>query len=195
MDDLALNGGQPVHKASWIPGTVFLAVMLVPFVLMGCRKQADSPRSASPPGNQPPLAATPASEPVLSSVLAIWQQGNWPAAISRFLETDWSQRPLFAPGSALSLGEEDFKKLARADRNATSGEIMSQAGDLKKLAAAVAQAGRDAAAKKDYAQARRHFTALRECGEALDRPANLAIVRLVGQAFKKLANAELAKLE
>ena len=69
-----------------------------------------------------------------------------------------------------------------------------QIDSLKQLAAAVAQAGRDAAAKGDVAQARKHFTALRECGAALDTSDSLAIVRLVGQGMKKRAETEMSKL-
>lgn len=89
-------------------------------------------------------------------------------AVGRFLSTDWSRRPLFAPGSPLSLTEDQFKALPATRREAKAAEITSQADALKELAGAVAQAGRDAAAKKDLALARKHSTALRQFGEALD---------------------------
>jgi hypothetical protein len=61
------------------------------------------------------------------------------------------------------------------------------------LAAAVAQAGRDAAAKGDAEQARKYFLSLKQCGTALDRPDSLSLVQLVGRAFKKMADTELEK--
>ena len=126
--------------------------------------------------------------------MTAWQQGDKPKAVSSFVETDWSSRPLFASGSTLSLTENQFKALSDAERQAKSGEMMSQLDSLKKLASAVAQSGRDAAAKGDTAQARKHFTSLKECGTALDSPDCLRLVQLVGQAWKKMADTELAKI-
>jgi hypothetical protein len=65
---------------------------------------------------------------------------------------------------------------------------------FKQLAAAVAQAGRDAASKGDAAQARKYFTSLKQCGTALDSPDRLSLVQFVGQAFKKMSDKELAKI-
>ena len=75
---------------------------------------------------------------------------------------------------------------ARAESTAVTSELDS----FKKLAAAVAQAGRDAASKGDTAQARKYFTSLKECGTALDSPECLSMVQLVGKAFKKMADTE-----
>jgi hypothetical protein len=126
--------------------------------------------------------------------MTAWQQGDKATAISCFVETDWSSGPLFAPNSTLSLSEDQFKALSNADRQAQSGEMMSQLNSLKKLAAAVAQAGRDAASKGDTAQARKYFNSLKQCGTALDNADRLRVVQLVGQALKKMADAELAKV-
>ena len=72
--------------------------------------------------------------------------------------------------------------------------MLPQISALKQLAAAVAQTGRDAASKGDAAQARKCFSALKQCGTALDSPDRLTLVQFVGKAFKKLADAELAKV-
>ena len=114
------------------------------------------------------------------------------AAVTSFVGTDWSSRPLFASGSTLSLSEDQFKSLPDWERRRS--EMRPQIDSLKQLAAAVAQAGRDAAAKGDVAQARKHFAALRECGAALDTSDSLAMVRLVGQGMKKRAETEMSKL-
>ena len=132
--------------------------------------------------------------PVTQSAMTAWQQGDQTAAVSRFVETDWSSRPLFASGSALSLMEDQFKALSNSERQTKSSEMMPQIDSLKQLAAAVAQAGRDAAAKGDAAQARKHFVALKECGAALDTSDSLALVRLVGQGMKNGAETEISKL-
>jgi hypothetical protein len=125
--------------------------------------------------------------------MTAWQQGDKTAAVTSFVETDWSGRPLFASGSALSLTEEQFKALSNPDRQTKSSEMLPQIDSLKRLAAAVAQAGQDAAAKGDAAQARKHFAALKECGAALDT-SDLALVRLVGQGMTKRAETEMLKL-
>ena len=75
-----------------------------------------------------------------------------------------------------------------------AAEVQAQLASLRKLAGAVAQAGREAAVKQDVALARRHFTALDQFGGALDSSDPMLIVKLVGQALKKMAVAEMAKL-
>ena len=164
--------------------TTIIGILLTASLLLaGCGKQSAAPGSSA-------STATPATQ----SALTAWQQGDKPAAVTSFVETDWSRRPLFAPGSVLSLTEEQFKALSDAERQAKSREMLPQVESLKQLAAAVAQAGRDAAANGDAAQARNHFTALKECGAALDTPDSLALVRIVGQGLKRRADAELSKL-
>ena len=102
---------------------------------------------------------------------------------------------MFTPGSALSLSEDQFKLLSEADARAKSSEIAAQTEEIRQLAAAVAQAGRDAAAQKNMAQAVKYFTSLQRCGEALDRPDSSTIVKLTGGKMRKIADAELAKLK
>jgi hypothetical protein len=126
--------------------------------------------------------------------MTAWQQGDKTAAVSSFVETDWSSRPLFASSSALSLTEDQFKALSNAERQAKSSEMIPQIDSLKQLAAAVAQAARDAAAKGDVAQARKYFTSLKQCGTALDTSNSLALVRLVGQGMKKRSDTEMSTL-
>lgn len=125
--------------------------------------------------------------------MTAWQQGDKATAVSSFLAADWSARPLFAVGSTLSLSEDQFKALSDADRQVKSTEMMAQIDSLKQLAAAVAQAGRDAASNGDATLAQKYFTSLKQCGTALDSPDSLRLVQLVGQAFKKMSDKESAK--
>jgi hypothetical protein len=163
--------------------TVINAALAVSVLTIGCGKKT------SPPSSTSAVAA-----PVAQAAMTAWQQGDKSGAVTSFVETDWSHGPLFAANSTLSLSEDQFKALSNADRQAKSGEMISQLDSLKKLAAAVAQAGRDAASKGDTAQARKYFTSLKQCGTALDRPDCLRIVQLVGQALKKMADTELTKI-
>ena len=115
-------------------------------------------------------------------------------AVTKFLETDWSARPIFPPGSVLNWSEDQFNALSDAENNVKSTELISQLASLKEVARAVAQAGEDAAAKGDTAQARKCFTALEQCGAAMNTTNSGHLVQLVGQAFQKRAMSELAKI-
>jgi predicted small lipoprotein YifL len=168
-------------------GTILLATTLA-VTLAGCGKKPQAP------GTTPPPATNTASTPVVEPVLTAWQQGDQAGAISRFLDTDWSTRPLFTPGSTMSLSEEQFVALPTSDREAKSKEMLPHLSELKNLGKAVAQAGRDAAAKKDAVLARKYFTALQQFGEAIDTPDCMLILRLVGRAMKKLGDEEMGKL-
>ncbi len=163
--------------------TTILAVVTVSLLSAGCGKKASSAG-----------AAPPAGPPVAQPAMTAWQQGDKSTAVSSFVETDWNKRPLFASGSVLGLTEEQFKVLSDTERQAKSAEITGQLDGLKRLAAAVAQAGRDAAAKGDTEQARKCFSALKQCGTALESPDCLSLVQLVGKSVQKMAETELAKL-
>lgn len=163
--------------------TVVKAVLAVLLLATGCGKKTDPPRSAQS-----------TETPIAQRSMMAWQRGDKPTAIRSFVETDWSHGTLFASDSALSLTEDQFKALSNADQQAKYPVMMSQLDSLKELAAAVAQAGRDAISSRDSAQAWEHFASLKQCGTALDRPDSLLIMRLVGQVLKKQADAELAKI-
>lgn len=163
--------------------SIISAVLTVSLLLAGCGKKTT-----------PPSSTSPTAAPVAESAMTAWQQGDITKALSSFIETDWSRGPLFAGDSPLSLTEDQFKALPEAERQAKSTEMVAQLDAVKKLAAAVAQAGREAAAKGDTALARQYFTSLTQFGTALDHPDGLSLVQLVGKAFKKMAETELAKI-
>ena len=121
--------------------------------------------------------------------MTAWQQGDKAAAVSNFLAADWSARPLFAAGSPLNLSEDQFKALSDAERQAKSSDMMSQIASLKQLAQVVVQAGRDAAAKGDTAQARKCFTTLKLANAARRWRVLgcMQLVQLVGKAFVKMS--------
>jgi hypothetical protein len=189
-------------------GSVIILAAIAGLDAAGCSERAD--KSANPPAKQsqqrpvPPapddIAASKAQQgnhpatPAIAPVQAAWEKGDKSAAVARFAETDWRARPLFAPESPLGLSEQQFQSLPAAERTAKLEETLAQIGTLKKLAAAVMQAGLDAAAKQDFDHARKYFTSLKQCGEALDGPDSLLVVKLVGRAMKKNADAELAEL-
>ena len=101
---------------------------------------------------------------------------------------------MFPPSSVLSLSEDQFKALSMAEEQVKSSQMTSQLDSLKALVRAVIQAGDDALAKGDAAGARKYFTSVEQCGTALDSTNNLKLAQLVGQAFEKRAQSELAKI-
>ncbi len=163
-----------------------LLATLVAICVAGCGKTDTAKEKPAPAASTPPPAAP--------AILTAWEQGVTAGAVKQFVEADWGARPLFAPGSVMNLSEAQFKKLPAAQREVKAAEVQAQLASLRKLAGAVAQAGREAAVKQDVALARRHFTALDQFGGALDSSDPMLIVKLVGQALKKMAVAEMAKL-
>ena len=144
--------------------TIITVIMAATILIAGCGKKSPSSSGTPPPAQADAASsASPVSQPALTA----WQQGDKATAISSFLAADWSARPLFAADSPLSLTEGDFAALSTADRQAKSGVLTAQLDSFKKLAAAVRQAGSDAAAKGDATQARKCFTSLKQCGTAL----------------------------
>ena len=180
------------------------------FLLAGCGQKPAQTGASSPPTEVPGTSAvaTPAptpppspapatvnvASPVMQPILAVWQEGNPARAVNLFAEADWNGRPTFPPGMALSLTEAQFAALPSADQQLKFGEISAQLDLVKHLASAVAQAGRDAAAKGDPEQARKLFASLKQCGAALETPEHLKLLRTVGLTMKNMADRELAKM-
>src|SRR6266511_554223 len=143
-----------------------LIIVVMTAAVVGCRKQI----------------TTPAAAPAIQPALAAWQRGDRAGAVGSFLTTDWSAGPIFAPNSVLSFTE------------AVRVQMTKEIDTVKHLAAAVAQAGRDAAATNDVALARKHFASLQRFAAALDTTNSLAILRLVAQGISKKAAIESATL-
>ncbi len=170
--------------------TIITGVLAATILVAGCGKKSPSSATTPPPAQ----AEAASSSPVAQPALAAWQQGDKATAVSSFLAADWSARPLFPTGSSLSLSEAQFRALSDSDREAKSRDMMSQIASLKQLAQAVVQAGNDAASKGDAAQARKYFTSVKQCGTALKGPDCMLLVQLVGKAFEKMSDTELAKI-
>ena len=135
-----------------------------------------------------------ASAPTMDSLLTIWRKGDKSEAVSRFVETNWSTRPLFAPGSTLSLSEEQFHSLTDDDRQSRVKELEG-AGDIHHMAMAVQQAGLDAAKQNDPTQARKCFISLQECGRVLKASNNLRLLQVIGGAMENIGDTRLAEIK
>jgi hypothetical protein len=127
-------------------------------------------------------------------MISTWEQGDVAGAVKRFLQTDWTARPLFPAESPLSLSEDQFRALSTAERETVSAQVIKQLDTFKALTRAVAGAAREAAARGDTAQARKCYQALQQCGDALSSPNSMLIVQLVGKALNKMAATEATKL-
>ena len=134
------------------------------------------------------------STPVLTPLVEQWEKGDKSGMIRRFVDTDWTAGPLFAPDSVFSMSENQFMRLRSEESVAMSKEILPQIVTLRQIAQGVIEAGKGASGKGDSAGAKKHFNAVKQYGVALDNKDTLLIVQQVGKAFVKLADAELAKV-
>jgi hypothetical protein len=172
-----------------------VALFLLGMGLLGCNKKSETSATSSLPTNSSASVAAPVMGPIMKD----WLSGNQAAAVSNFVQADWKARPLFPAGSRLNLTEDEFRSQIRSlftpeSVNAMGTNLYAEIDPMKRLAAAVGQAGQQAAAQHDYAKARKYFTALQQCGDALDGTNSLALVKMVGQGLKKRAETELSKL-
>lgn len=131
--------------------------------------------------------------PAFSEPLALWKQGDGPAAVRRFVETNWSGGRIFPADSVLVLRETDFAALSAFERETKGAELRATVDELRDLARAVEETGL-AAGNQDPRQARACFESLRGFGRALDAPQGLLLVRMVGQAIEKKAVGHLVTL-
>lgn len=168
-------------------------IMAAAILLVGCDKQSSLSGEAAPLATEQRSAA-PVAVPVAQPALTAWQQGDKTTSVSRFLEADWSAHPLFSASSPLGLSADQINALSAAEKEAKAGEMAAELGSLNALLVEVMQAGKAAAASGDTTQARKHFTALQQCGAALASPRYPAIVQSTGQGFEARAKAELTKM-
>jgi hypothetical protein len=162
----------------------FIALMLftsgLAFVATGCGKAT------------PPPAVS--GQTIAEQTIASWKSDT-NAAVEKFMEIDWSQRPLFATGDVLGYSEAQFAAIPASARETMSKQMTADLQTVKMICSAVNARGRDALAKGDQATAERCFNQLKECGQALDGPDSLLLLKMTGQAINKQATGQLAALK
>jgi len=181
-----------LSASHFMKSVIIVGFMAASILLAACGKQSTG-SSATPPA----LAQANAEQllPVTQPAMKAWQQGDNATALKIFVATDWNGRPLFEAGSALNLSQDQFKALPAGDSTAKAQAIITQISCVKQLSDAVAQAGLDAVAKGDAAQAREYFTSLRQFGLALQNQDNPGfILSVYGKGMENKANAGLAKI-
>lgn len=182
-----------------------LELLLVLFAVVlssGCGNKGPETKAPGHEAAQAPGSIT------AESVIAAFKQGDRTGAIEKFVRVDWTRRPLFATDSLLNLSEEQFKEKILALRQAArpgavplskeeqelSEKLMSEIRTLKELVRAVADEAKAAVARGDRATAHRYYTAIRECGQALQSQEFTQLVQLAGKGFVKLADEGLKGL-
>lgn len=139
-------------------------------------------------------AASPNSAPsekqalvTLDHAMTLWRAGKKDEAAVQFLAVDFSKRPLFPSGSVLNFTEAQFIALPQAARDKMAKPMQDDLQTLKQIAAHVRAAGEAAKTAGDTTKATQCSTQLQKCGDAFDQPDSLALRKLVGKAFKKMA--------
>jgi hypothetical protein len=148
-----------------------LAVTLIAF--------SGSPAHASDT-TQKPTAGKPAAA-TMAEAMKLWREGKQSDAVDKFLAVDFSKRPLFPTGSVLNLTEAEFIELPSAARDKMSKAMLDDIQTIKLIAGQVKELA------KTPAKAAQCRSQLKAAGEAFDRPGGLALLKLVGQALKKMA--------
>lgn len=124
-----------------------------------------------------------AKKATLDNALKLWRAGQQTEAVDQFLAVDFSKQPLFPAGSTLNLTEAEFVALPTAAREKMRMPMMEDIQTLKLIAAQVK------AQSKTSEKSALCLSQLKAAGEAFDRPGGLALLKLVGQAMKKMAIA------
>lgn len=178
-----------------LPITSCLAAAIL---LSACGKKAAAPASgAQSPGASAPSeaasssSAMPVSEPAISAM----GEGNTDAAVRDFVNADWSARPLFTTGSSLNLSEAQFEAIPQAEREKNHEDVSGVINALRQTATATVRAAHEAAAKGDKETARKYLEAVKNCGQALDKPDRLNVLIILGQSMQRDADRELSHLD
>jgi hypothetical protein len=160
------------------------AWILVPFLamsLVASSAQAQTNAGKAGDANSKPSASN------LDQVMKLWNAGKKEAAATAFMAVDFSRRPLFPSGSVLNYTEPQFMALPRAAAEKLSKQMLEDISGLKGICALVRDTGRSALDRGDKAAADKCTMQLKKCGDALNQPDSLALLKLVGKAVHKMA--------
>ena len=148
-----------------------------------------APVAAQDHGNSNRIAIPKLSSATLDDAIKLWRAGKQSEAAEKFLAVDFSKRPLFPTGSVLNMTEAEFGALPNAARDKMSKSILDDIQTVKLIARQVNETAKTALAAQDQTKASLCTNQLKASGEAFDRPGGLALLKLVGQAMKKMAAA------
>src|SRR5215469_11173057 len=110
-------------------------------VLLAGGSKGDQTSNAPAPSTVAPQHTVPVSTPVLQPIFTAFQVGNTAQAVDLFTQANWSGRPIFPSGMALGLTDAQFKAIPESERKLKMNEMLTQLDLVKRLAAAISNAG------------------------------------------------------
>jgi hypothetical protein len=167
-----------------IGGRVASLALILPLVLALTLSPANA-QTNSAPGKS--IAPDKQDRATLDQALTLWRAGKKEEATAKFLAVDFTKRPLFPSGSVLNYTEKQFMALPRTAAEKLSKQMLEDISGLKGLCTQVKDTRRSALNQGDKATAEKCTAQLKQCGNALDHPDSLALLKLVGKAVQKMA--------
>lgn len=167
------------RAAAWI----FVPLISMSLLLSSAQAQTNSQR----PGSTGPGATDNKDNATLDQAMTLWRASKKDEAVAKFGAVDFSRRPLFPTGSVLNYSEAQFIALPQAARDKLSEQMLEDISVLKGICALVRDTGRNALAQGDTDKSGKYTAQLKQCGDALNQPDSLALLKLVGKAIQKMA--------
>jgi hypothetical protein len=132
------------------------------------------------------------SGPTLDQAIALWKSGQKEESLDAFLNVDFARRPLFPAGSILGYSEQQFMELPSSARDKVQAQLIAEMPPLKQIAAGLRDRGQTALKQGRKAESEKCFSALARCGEAFESKDSLALLQVMGRAYRKLADPAAA---
>lgn len=123
----------------------------------------------------------------LDQAMTLWRGGKKDEAVAKFMAVDFSRRPLFPASSVLNYTEAQFIALPQAARDKLSTQMNADIRVLKEICANIGETAKSALAGGAAAKSDKYSAQLKKCGDALNQPDSLALLKLVGKAIQKRA--------
>jgi len=162
-----------------------LLSLLIPLVFQ--ESSATSFGQTASPSTGNPNQAKKQDRVTLDEAMTLWRASKKDEAVAKFMAVDFSRRPLFPTGSVLNYTEAQFVALPQAARDKLATQMNADIRVLKEICAHVRDAAKSALAGGDSAKSGNYTAQLKKCGDALNQPDSLALLKLVGKAIQKQA--------
>ncbi len=157
-----------------------ILLVAIPMLLSSARAQT---RPAG--GNASPTEKRTTA--TVDQAMTLWQGGKKDEAIAKFMAVDFSRRPLFPTGSVLNYTEAQFVVLPQAARDKLATQMNADIRVLKEICAHVRDTAKSVPPGGGSAKSSSYTAQLKKCGDALNHPDSLALLKLVGKAIQKQA--------
>ncbi|MBX3733648.1 MAG: hypothetical protein KF791_13760 [Verrucomicrobiae bacterium] len=168
-----------LHHGASLPLTTFLVLMLCGLPALAAEKVPAAPNQS---------ADANAANATMDQAMESWRAGQKAKAVEQFVTVDFSKRPLFPAGSILNYSEAQFAALNPAAREKVSQPMLDDVQVIKQIAMQVTQAATDAQAGGNGTRASQYLAQVKRCGEALEHPNSLALLKLVGKALVRMSS-------